>query len=306
MRNSRLPLYGVLLVALASCADTNQLYAPGAYLSGPFVDHVYDTWEKGTKEGASRLAYETVLENGEHGYFAGSGVFENPRDCYGFGQAKQFHPKWFLNDKGQELRWGMEVGYSDIVPGKIGGYADNSPLYDVIYSQNKRLDRFYENFSHGYLSKLYNGQIKCNGWSYYAMALLSDAGFATVFPYELKSAEYFATSLLVATDKEEGGGRVVVTDIDFTFFKYADDGDLQGYKVTLDDVPLSCNAGAAYTSLVGFTFADAGISPESIVGLAIQWRLVSEEEGISNDFSAEGYHDGLAVYEILFPDSTWY
>lgn len=305
MNKRRLPLFGVLLFALVSCADTDQLYEPGAYLNGPFVDHVYNVYEQDTKQGLGNIKYAKTLQNEDHGYFAGSGSYASPRDCYGYGQAYSRHPEWFKNAEGRDLKWGMELGYSDIVPGKIGGYADNSVLYDLIYSQNKRLDRFYERFSRGYLSKLYNGQIKCNGWSYYAMMLLSNEGFGTMFPYELKSAEYFATSLLIATDKEEGGGRVVTADIDFSFFKYADSGELESYVVTLEGVNLSCNAGAAYTSLVGFTFADAGINPESIVGLSINWRLVHDGEGISNDFSADGYHDGLAVYELLFPDSSW-
>lgn len=306
MNKSRLPLCALLLFALVSCADTDQLYEPGAYLSGPFVDHVYNTYDHGTKEGAKNIVYDKTLSLGEHGYFAGSGQYDQSRQCYGYAHAKSMHPSWFKNKDGNDLYWGMEIGHSDIVPGAIGAYADNSPLYDVIYSQNKRLDRFYERFSRGYLSKLYNGQIKCNGWSYYAMMLLSQDGFGTVFPYELKSAEYFATSILVATDKENDNGRVVMVDVDFTFFKYTDNGDLAGYKVTVDDVRLSCNAGAAYTSLVGFTFEDAGINPESIVGLSITWRLENDVEGVSNDFSAPGYHDGLAVYELFFPDSVWY
>ncbi|MCR5348573.1 MAG: hypothetical protein K6E59_03080 [Bacilli bacterium] len=305
--NKRWFLLSCLTVVLTSCVDTQQLYPLGAYMGGEYVEHVYDVWEGQTKQGFENIVYSKTLTNEEHGYFCGSGKHETAYQCCGYDQAKAWHPSYFKNAQGRDLYWGTERGLSDINPGAPGAYVDNSGLYDIIYSQNKRLDRYYENFSRGYLSKLYNGQIKCNGWSYYAMAVVSDQGFGTVFPYELKTAEYFATSLLVSTDYTPSGqGRIVVADIDFTFYKYAADG-LEGYKVTLADVYLSCNAGAALTSLVGFTFDDVGISPEAIMGLSLTWRLKQDEVGATNDFSdTEKHHDGLSIYEVLFPDSTWY
>ena len=314
MNKRVLPLTLFALLA-CSCADTNRLYRPDEYLSGTFVEHVYNTWESGTKEGHENIEYKVTLENNEKGYFNGSGVYAKPTDCYGYGQAKQWHPDWFKNSQGGNLYWGHRDGVSDILAGPIGKYVDNSPLHDLVYSQNKRLDQVDEGFSRGVLSKLYNGQIKCNGWSYLAMALTSYEGFGTMFPRELKTAEYFATSLLVATayeeTKTEGGhtfsvGRVVSVNVEFTFYKYATRGGLVGYQVNLPDVKLSCNAGAAYTSLVGFRFEDAKIDPRSIVGFSMDWTIESEYEGISGDFSTEGYHDGLAVYEVFLPDSTWF
>ena len=68
---------------------------------------------------------------------------------------------------------------------------------------------------------------------------------------------------------------------------------------------LSCNNGSSNTSLIGFTFADAGIDPKGIVGMSINWELVEDPAGASDVFSEQGYHDGICVYEVLFPDSTW-
>lgn len=306
MNKCRLPLLSLAALALTSCADTAQLYPQGAFLNGSYVEHVYNLWEGSTKQGHENIVYSKTLQNEKNGFFCGSGSHEKPTECYGYGQARSWHPEYFLNSAGQSLYWGTEPKVSDIMPGAPGAWVDNSELYEVVYSQNKRLDRFYEKFSNGYLSKLYNGQIKCNGWSYYAMAVVSDEGFGTLFPYELKSADYFATSLLVSTDYTPAGkGRVVEANVEFTFYKLAANG-LEGYQINLEHLFLSCNAGAYLTSLVGFTFADAGFSPESIVGLSVNWELLNDEAGISSDFSAEGYHDGLSIYEVLFPDSTWY
>ena len=298
-------------MALASCVDTEQLYARDAYLGGTYVGHEYNVWEGQTKKAyQERLVYETVLENEEHGYFCGSGNSDTVSQCYGAAQAKSRHPEWFKTKDGQDLYWGYNDGHVDIINAGAGVYVDNSPLYDTIYSQNKRLDRFYEKFSRGYLSKLYNGQIKCNGWSYYAMAVISDEGFGTMFPYELSSAEYFATSLLISTDDETNDpgtrGRIVTVTVHTTFYKYDEKGELVGYKVTMPNMDLSCNAGAALTSLVGFTFADAGIDPKGIVGMSFTWDLVNDDHGCISNFKEEGKHDGLSVYEVLFPDSTWF
>ena len=242
------------------------------------------------------------------GYFSGSGNTgqENLASCNGYGQAKRYHPDYFKLSDGTELAWGGGDP-SDIVPGEYGAWADNSPLYNRVYSQNKRLDRFYEGFSRGFVSKFYNGQIKCDGWSYYAMAVLSPEGYGTMFPHELVSSEYFAMAVLMGTDYfDHAPARVAVADIDVTFYKYSNDGrSLVGYQVLLDDVNLSCNNSSSKTSLVGFTFADVGIDPKGIVGMSMNWGLVEDPTGAGDDFGAEGYHDGICLYEVLFPDSTW-
>ena len=311
MNKRLLSLLAIASIGLASCVDTERLYERGAYLTGTFVEHVYDVWEGATKQGYQNLVHQKELTRGEHGYFAGNGPTENVYECWGNGEAKKYHPDYFKGKDGQELHWGYygnayDGRPEDIINNGPGVYADQSPLYDSVYSQNKRLDRNYPNFSRGYLSKLYNGQIKCNGWSYYAMMVLSKDGYGTMFPYELADAEYFATAVLSGTDQEIDP-RIVRMDIHVTFYKYASVG-LEGYQVSLRDVDLSCNAAAARTSLVGFTFADAGISPRGIVGMSLTYDIVLDTKvpEASNDFSKKVYHDGLAVYEVLFPDSTWY
>ncbi len=317
MNKKRLPLLGLTLFALCSCVDTDKLYPAGAYISGTFVEHVYDVWEGKTKQAhQNHIVSEITLEHQKDGgYFCGngnaygSGSKEDAYKCYGYGEAKSWHPEWFRNKNNEDLIWGFNPSSaeSDIINAGPGKWADQSSLYDSVYSQNKRLDRFYENFSRGYTSKLYNGQIKCNGWSYYAMMVLSKEGFGTMFPYELVNAEYFASVMLVGTDAEGADrARPVTVDLEYTFYKYGSSGELEGQKVHLNEVTLSCNSGAARTSLVGFTFKDAGIDPRAIVGLSITFDLVKDEcVEASDDFKTEGFHDGICLYEVLFPDSTW-
>ena len=301
-------------LALSACADTNQLYNPTDYLNGSFVERRYDVWEGSTKNAyQAGPTYSKTLEQlplvvdkTAKGYFSGSGKTgqENLASCYGYQQAVDYHRTWFLNSKGELLKWGNKDG-SDIVHGPIGGWADNSPLYDVVYSQTKRLDLRYSGFSRGFVSKFYNGQIKCNGWSYYAMAILSPEGYGTMFPYELDTAEYFEMAVLMGTDNQTSA-RVTTSDLIVTFYKYSSNASsLASYQVRLKEVNLSCNNSSANTSLVGFTFADAGIEPRGIVGMSLTWENLYDPTGASSDFSSDGYHDGICLYEVLFPDSTW-
>lgn len=313
----RKPLFLLALfsLSLASCADTDQLYDANAYRTGTFEDHVYKVWEGETLQAYAQTTQGKTLKHDAQGYFNGSGRYEvTDTTCslYGYKDAQTRHPNWFITPENQPLYWGGPGdAFDDIMDHHNStGWVDNSSLYDKIYSQNKRLDRFYPKFSRGYLSKLYNGQIKCDGWSYLALVLAESKGFGTMFPYELASAEYIAFPLLVGTGespREGGFRRIVSLDIHFTFYKYADTpSGLAGYKVTCSDVELQCNCGSAYTSLMGFTFADAGLDPRGIVGMSITYDVKNDPRGLNADFSTEGPHVGLCVYEMLVPDSTWY
>ena len=303
---------------LCSCADTSELYPYGAYLQPELVDNVYKTYEGKTKEASLSPVSTKVLQNEKNGYFNGSGLTtsldSNPDLAYGFAQAKAWHPSYF-KEGGRDLYWGHGDGHSDVVSGTLPGqWIDQSSLYGISYSQTKKLVRNYPGFSRGVLSKLYNGQVMCNGWSYFALAALSHEGFGTMFPYELTSASYFAMVLRGGSDinkQTEGNGRIVSFDINVTFFKLNASNELVGQTVTLESVFLQANRSSNLTSLVGFTFADAGIVPAGIVGMAISSTLTGDghfEVGVdvTDDFEDKTKgHDALCITEILFPDSSW-
>ena len=316
--NKKLLLLPMLLVALplVACADTDQLYPDGAYYTNSFVKNAYEVYEGKTKEAKANLAPK-VLNNEENGYWNGTGeltdINGSPAKAYGFAQAKSWHPNYF-KEGGKDLYWGYADGYSDITRETgIGMWADQSSLYGTIYSQTKKLARNNPAFSKGVLSKLYNGQIKCNAWSYFSMVLLSKEGYGTLFPKELSSAEYFAMSLRAGSDVDQEGphGRLVSMDIGVTFYKLNQDNSLKAEGVKLSSVYLNCNYSSEVTSLVGFTFADAGISPKGIVGMSVDYTLVDDgafEVGteVTDNFKDEAKgHVGLCMLEVLFPDSNW-
>lgn len=306
-------LTSIAVVGLASCADTDQLYPGHAYVGQDFIANRYHEWPASLKE-ASKSSLKT-LQNEKGGYFNGSGKYASAKDCRGFDQAKEWYPDYFKNEDGSPLYWVDPIIGSDIINGGVGEYRDQSSLYGKVYSQTKKLTRIKPEFSKGYLSKLYNGQVRCNAWSYYSLVLVDAEGYGTTFPSELSSAEYFAFSARGGRNSADGGiGNVVTFDINVTFYRYKEDGrTIIGESVLLDDVKLQANFSSEWTSLVGFRFADAGIKPRGIVGMSINLEGLDDPyqdengDGSSCDFGDDYvYHTGLCLLEVLLPDSTWY
>lgn len=306
-----------LVVALSACVDTSDLYQGNAYVGQvDFTQNRYHTWPDSFR--AIDADYSKALNNEEHGFFNGSGDYSAPSKCYGIKQARQWHEDYFVYDDNgvkRELQWVDPIIGSDIINGGVTEHIDQSPLYPTVYSQNKKLSRLHSGFSRGYLSKLYNGQVRCNGWSFYSLVLIDKEGYGTTFPSELSEAEYFAFSARGGRNSDDGRvGNVVSFDIEVGFYRYKADGKtLSKEQVILTDVKLQANFSSEYTSLVGFTFADAGINPKGIIGMSMRVvgmddPYMDDEGNISSyDFTDdEYYHTGLCLLEVLIPDSKWY
>ena len=178
MNKKSLLLFPVALL-LASCADTNELFKGDAYVDPIFINNRYNAYPEGMKE-ARENSEEVTLTHGEGGYFNGSGAYDAPSDCYGMADGISMHPEFFKNSKGGDLAWAPDI----INPG-VGVWSDQKALYDVAYGQTKKLSLYNDGFRSGYLSKLYNGQVRCNAWGNYSLVNLDQSGYGTIFPAEL-------------------------------------------------------------------------------------------------------------------------
>lgn len=296
-----------LAVSLVSCVDTSELYDGDAYAGKTMTDNRYSVWDEGLVEPTDFV----TVPHGPNGYFNGSGNYDNPDQCFGLAEAKSFHPEYFKNGNAS-LMWTKEGDTpwgNDIAGGFINQWTDNSALVGTVYSQTKKLVNYQSKFAKGYLSKLYNGQIKCNAWSYYSMVLLDSKGYGTVFPSELQTGPYFAFVARGASDtvSDWGKGRVMSFDIRVTFYKLGMDAKTMIPKgFLLPGVRLQADRSSELTSLVGFSFEDVGYDPAGIVGMSISYDLVEDPLHTSDDFTdGSEFHTGLALLEVLFPDSTW-
>ncbi|MDY5441613.1 MAG: hypothetical protein SPG64_05320 [Candidatus Enteromonas sp.] len=296
-----------LVVSLVSCADTSELYDGDAYAGSVMIENRYSTWDEGLVEPTEF----TMVPHGQNGYFNGSGNYDDPSKCFGFAEAKSYHPEYFVEGN-TTLMWTKEGDTPwghDISGGFINEWTDNSHLVGTVYGQTKKLTNYQQKFAKGYLSKLYNGQIKCNAWSYYSMVLLDSSGYGTAFPSELQTCPYFAFVARGASDtvSDWGVGRVMSFDIRVTFYKKGMDGKTIVPKgFLLPGVLLQADRSSELTSLVGFSFSDVGYDPAGIMGMSITYDLVNDPLGTSSHFDdGAEFHTGLSLLEVFFPDSTW-
>ncbi len=307
MNKKNLLLVSLLSVVLSSCVDTAELYGGNQYIGGDFLPNCYSHYDEPIKKATVEKTIPLVNDkDADNRYFNGSGSFTKANEMQGFGQAASWHPEDF-----EGLSW-----TPDIIDTGIGVWADQTSLIGKAYGQTKKMTLINSAFGRGYLSKLYNGQIRCNAWSSYAIVELDRRGYGTMFPAEMRSAKYFGMALRGGSDTEYPSGRTTTYDINVTFYKRGANKELVGTKFAFDDVVLQTNNSSEYTALVGFYFNEIGeeFSTNGIVGMSVDFCIVSdnyEKGGViyhpSDDFlDEEKYHNGLILYEVFFPDSSWY
>ncbi len=314
MKNAlRKTLLFTSIFALASCADTSELYPGDAYVGGDFLNNHYSIYSPGIKEASvEKTITLTNDESASARYFCGSGEYDSVSKYQGLDQLKKWHPEAV-----GDLSWQPDI----LNPG-IGVWADQSSMVGKAYGATKKMTLIDKKFSRGILSKLYNGQVRCNAWSSYSLVELDQTGYGTIFPSELSSAPYFAMAVRGGSDY--GPWRIAKFDINVTFYKEDASRNLIGTKFTLKEVKLQANFSSEYTSLVGFYFNEVGekYDPNGIVGMSMDFSLIEENYDLytasakealgeipscSGDFSDDSkYHMGLILLEVLFPDSTWY
>ena len=317
MNKKRLLLLPLFALSLASCEDTSELYPGNAYINADFMQNRYNHYDDGLKE--AEVVQRIDLANDKaasNRFFCGSGKFDRLNEVDGHGQLKEWHEKAV-----GDLSWSNDITDD----AAMGVWVDQSSMVGKAYGATKKMTLINEKFAKGYLSKLYNGQVLCHGWSSYAWVVLDGSGYGTRFPGELKSADYFAIALRGGSNFD--AERLTSFDISVTFYKENRNKELQATRITMKDTKLKTNYSTYNVSLVGFYFNELGVSfdPNGIVGMSVDYKINSEDysqsvQGLggktreeaslikaSADFDDnEEYHLGLFVTEVLFPDSVWY
>lgn len=308
-------LLSLLSLSLVACADTSELYPGNAYISGDFLLNRYNHYDAGTKEAPIERTIELVNdENAAGRYFCGSGNYDRIETVSGLGQLKS----WHANAVG-DLAWEPDINSAG-----IGVWSDQSGLVGKAFGATKKMSLINDKFARGYLSKLYNGQVRCNGWSSYSWVEIDESGYGTVFPAELNKADYFAMAVRGGSDL--GPFRLSHFDINVTFLKEKTDKTLIGTTFALKDVRLQTNRSSNFVSLVGFYFNELGtdFDPNGIVGMSVTFTLEDEDFSVNPSLTREArekaenakvstnfddneeYHMALIMMEVFFPDSTWY
>ena len=171
-----------------------------------------------------------------------------------------------------------------------------------------------DKFSYGYLSKLYDGKLKCDGIHQTMLRVqLNKTGYGTFFPKEFITSESFAFALRGATtiDYASDTERVksVYINAVFKFYVRRENTNIYDqYNMSFDNLEIqSDNHGATtYVSCLAdmdiITGADA---------MSFEYSLVDPSQytkwDVTDDYTVkEKEHFAVMMYEVLFPHSKWY
>jgi hypothetical protein len=322
MKTNKWMLVALPLVAMAltSCADTDELYRGDKYIGSDFINNHYNDWDSNLKAVTEAKGSYTVDASKR---FEGSGDKTNP-SLSGKNGCKDLADKHSeaVTVNGVQLPWlynGLDIANFGLA--NAGELADNSLYEQHQFTQNKKLSLIDSSFSYGILSKLYNGQIRCDAWNSYAYLELDETGYGAMFPKELTSSKYFGMVVRGGSNTPDGTGRLTDFNITVNFYKHPYTTNVyEKYSFTFPLVRLETNISAEFTALVGFYWSDFGFDPKGIVGMSMTYSVPTDGDFVSatdpaaaraeyptysNMGETHDYYICLMLYEIMLPDSTW-
>lgn len=236
-------------------------------------------------------------------------------------------PKTKINDKRDVHELGeadklfrstSEAAFKDCDP-HWNEYSYESDLYEPengtkAYGPAVCLSNYDESFKYGIVSKMFDGQMFCNG--YYQMARTqieptnqnANAGIGVLFSKECNNASYFMMNfkcaLVSETSQDLPFGRTNL-NLDIGFILKNDTGyTYLPLRVTVNDVPTNsgdANRSDGYVCL-GFNFSQL---PElnRLIGFTVKYQKTSDT--ISPSYPDVNLYHALMLYEVSFPYTTW-
>jgi hypothetical protein len=288
--NKRFPI--ALLVAvtfvLTGCMnDVSELYEGHAYDTGDFKLNYYSTWDSTleSKIATSGKTYDIPLSKG----------FQ------------------INEDADLEQLWLPEEKYYDVANQKLYSTVADTPHEDAGYGYgpSNNLISIDTAFARGFLSRLYDGRVHCDGITFAQTRVQIDgSGYGTLFPKELNTYTYFAVSLRGA-DETEARNVDVNIHLNVTFYVYDHVNALYvPYLFQMQNYPIMTNSGGK-TTIVGFYFSLAMSADLNLLkrasGMSITFELAEsyEDYAIDRDDTSGKDHFALMLYEVLLPRSTW-
>ena len=292
MKNTKLIVL-MLIPFLASCSKTSELYKDFAYNSSNFMENYY-VETNGVRDLAVNSSTVHDLVNGET-YFSNDNehALDNIRDEDKVGN----HP-WsvFGTDKSNE------------------------------YGRNYNLSNIDSSFAYGYLSKLYDGRVRCEGKYQLSRVQLDKDGFATYFPKKLVNYGYFGLSLRGATDYPNEGStpsplktnkEPIYIDLHVSFYKHIDNSEK--YDVVtfnLPNVNIPCDNGGDTNLVMFYLTGEEKIGDyrykkynlDNAVAMSLTYELKTYRgrEDLTDDSKVEKeHHFAVMLYEVMFPNSSW-
>ena len=189
------------------------------------------------------------------------------------------------------------------------------------YGPSVKMASYDDSFRYGVISKLFDGQMFCNG--YYANARVQvkptneneSNGFGVLFSKECDNASYmmlnFKCSVVSDVSQNLATGKSELKLKIGLIFKNNSGYTYQPFTYTVDNVPTNSGDSRGeerslrYTCF-GFNLLDpiTGASPSRLVGFTFQYEKISDT--VSPTVPDQTTYHAVMLYEVSFPYTTWH
>lgn len=196
-------------------------------------------------------------------------------------------------------------------------YSYISDIYEPLdgklsYGQTYALNKSEQSFRYGYVSKLFNGQMFCNGNYEIARVQIDESGFGMKFNKEVEKYSYFALNFKASLDYRRDGKSTNIPNhyssikLLINFYCKTDNQKLHRIPVSyvIDDVKTNASETIDGSNYAFFGFDLSNIKIDRCVGISIEYELLSDD--YINAHPDEGWKHCLLLYELFLPGSTWH
>jgi len=187
-------------------------------------------------------------------------------------------------------------------------FKPNEVYINKTYGPTYKMSRVDESFKYGYISKLFDGQIFCDG--YYELARIQgdERGFGRLFDkeiYSLNNDAYFALQFKASTNVN--GTRINVPEhmstIDMHVSFYLKDGNnytqiKTSYEIEVPTNKYESQSDSCYRF---FAFSLKNIDLTRCKGFSLSYDLIYDEEVVKNP----NLLHSLLYYEMMFVNANW-
>ena len=183
----------------------------------------------------------------------------------------------------------------------------------------KNLINEEDKFSYGYLSKLYDGRLRCDGLTTRSRVQLNKTGYGTFFPKEYRGSESFAFALRGGTTieypTEEARIRSVKIDATFKFYIRQEGTNIYDrVDLVFNNLQISSDNGGNTTyiempfdeSTVAKLYGADAMSFEFSLTDLSQYSGYEITDDYTSDPNKQKEHFCVMLYEVLLPGSVWY
>lgn len=183
--------------------------------------------------------------------------------------------------------------------GEIDNFDNPRPLYGEAH----KLSNENDSFKYGVLSKLYDGQMFCEGDYQLSRVQIDESGFGTVFNNQGRDLDYFAVNFKASNDytnpQNPAYAHRSIINFKVSFYVKNDNKyDKFTYTYTLDNIKTNWPESQFIYTFFGFKINTNKI--KNIQGYSIEYDVVYDE------LVNAGLDHSLMLYEVLFPNSTWH